>query len=317
MMNFDFSKDENFRGFIVEFYDLNYNLLFSKDYFIKNTERHPDKIEFSLHNPFDRTFWNYQEFFIYKNIEKEFPTLNLNNFKIVLDLGANNGLFIEKILRNGAEKVYGFEPSPNALSNLMHRYGNNDKVTIVNKAVSNNSGKLTFHYHPENSTISAFDKNHITPHLPEHEIIACEVETIRLDEYCDSQNINEIDLIKIDVEGAEYSILNSLNKEFYSKVKNLLIEIHENTDDRVKNLISYLRSCDFDINSFAVGENACSEERLVTSFNGMFLATNKKLSQKLVTVIIPTYNHEKYIEQCVDSVLMQKTNFEFNILIRF
>ena len=80
-------------------------------------------------------------------------------------------------------------------------------------------------------------------------------------------------------------------------------------------MISYLRSCDFDINSFAVGENACSEERLVTSFNGMFLATNKKLSQKLVTVIIPTYNHEKYIEQCVDSVLMQKTNFEFNILI--
>jgi FkbM family methyltransferase len=311
----NFGSREDFRGFIVDFYDLNYKLLFSKEHFIRNTNRHPDKIEFSLHNPFDRTFWNYQEFFIFKNIEKEFPTLNLNNLGTILDLGANNGIFIEKMLRNGAQKIYGFEPSPNALSNLMHRYGSNDKVTIVNKAVSNNSGKLTFYYHPDNSTISAFDKNHIIPHLPENEILSCEVETIKLDEYCASQNIDIIDLIKIDVEGAEYMILNSLNKEFYSKVKNLLVEIHENVNDKVKNLISYLRNCGFEINSFAVGENPCSEEQLLKSHNGMFLATNKNISNKLVTVIIPTYNHEKYIEQCVDSVLMQKNNAEINILI--
>ena len=165
---------------------------------IKNTEKHPDKIEFSLNNPFDRTFWNYQEFFIFKNIEKEFPTLDLNNLDTVLDLGANNGIFIEKMLRHGVNKIYGFEPSPNALSNLRHRYSSNDKVTIVNKAVSNNNGKLTFYYHPDNSTISAFEKSHITPHLPEHEILNCEVETIKLDDYCASQNINDIDLIKID-----------------------------------------------------------------------------------------------------------------------
>lgn len=311
----NFGNCEDFRGFIVDFYDLNYKLLFSKEYFIKNTEKHPDKIEFSLNNPFDRTFWNYQEFFIFKNIEKEFPTLDLNNLDTVLDLGANNGIFIEKMLRHGVNKIYGFEPSPNALSNLRHRYSSNDKVTIINKAVSNNNGKLTFYYHPDNSTISAFEKSHITPHLPEHEILNCEVETIKLDDYCASQNINDIDLIKIDVEGAEYMILNSLNKEFYSKVKNLLVEIHENIDNKAKNLISYLRNCGFEINSFAVGENPCSEDNLLNSYNGMFLATNKNISSKLVTIIVPTYNHEKYIEQCIDSILMQKTNFEFDILI--
>ena len=311
----NFARMEDFRGFIVDFYDLNYKLLFSKEFFIKNTNKYPDKIEFSLRNPFDRTFWNYQEFFVFKNIEREFPTLDLNNLETVLDLGANNGIFIEKMLRSGVKNIYGFEPNPNALYNLAYRYGSNEKVKIINKAISNSSGKLNFYYHPDNSTISAFDKNHITPHLPEHEIINCEVETIRLDEYCASQNLNVIDLIKIDVEGAEYMILNSLNKDFYSKVKNLLVEIHENTNDKVKNLISHLRSCGFEINSFAIGENPCSEAQLLNSAIGMFLATNKNISDKLVTVIIPTFNHEKYIEQCVDSVLMQKNIDKINILI--
>ena len=34
-----------------------------------------------------------------------------------------------------------------------------------------------------------------------------------------------------------------------------------------------------------------------------------------LTVIMPTYNHGKYIKQAVESVLMQKTNFPFQLLI--
>ena len=34
-----------------------------------------------------------------------------------------------------------------------------------------------------------------------------------------------------------------------------------------------------------------------------------------VTVLVTTYNHEKYIAQALDSVLMQKTNFDYEIII--
>lgn len=39
------------------------------------------------------------------------------------------------------------------------------------------------------------------------------------------------------------------------------------------------------------------------------------MSEIMVSVIMPTYNHEHYIEQAVRSVLMQKVNFEYEVLI--
>ncbi len=36
---------------------------------------------------------------------------------------------------------------------------------------------------------------------------------------------------------------------------------------------------------------------------------------KKVSIIVTTYNHEKYIRKCIDSLLMQKTNFEFEVIL--
>lgn len=39
------------------------------------------------------------------------------------------------------------------------------------------------------------------------------------------------------------------------------------------------------------------------------------ISDPLVSVCIVTYNHEGYIGECLDSILNQKTNFKFNIIL--
>ena len=39
------------------------------------------------------------------------------------------------------------------------------------------------------------------------------------------------------------------------------------------------------------------------------------MSLPLVSVCIITYNHEKYIRQCLDGVVMQKTKFPFEVIL--
>lgn len=42
---------------------------------------------------------------------------------------------------------------------------------------------------------------------------------------------------------------------------------------------------------------------------------NNDKNLPLVSVCVQTYNHEKYIAQCLDSILAQKTNFDFEIIV--
>jgi glycosyltransferase involved in cell wall biosynthesis len=48
-----------------------------------------------------------------------------------------------------------------------------------------------------------------------------------------------------------------------------------------------------------------------------YLGQTKPVNQikPLVSVCVITYNHETYIEKCIESILAQKTNFDFEILI--
>jgi glycosyltransferase involved in cell wall biosynthesis len=48
-----------------------------------------------------------------------------------------------------------------------------------------------------------------------------------------------------------------------------------------------------------------------------FLGSDKPVNkiQPLVSVVVPTYQHAAYIRQCLDSILMQKTSFPYEIIV--
>ncbi|EKE26694.1 MAG: hypothetical protein ACD_4C00190G0003 [uncultured bacterium (gcode 4)] len=49
---------------------------------------------------------------------------------------------------------------------------------------------------------------------------------IRLDEYIENNNIQQIDLLKMDIEWAEFDVLLELNDNLFSKIKVIFIEYH-------------------------------------------------------------------------------------------
>ena len=71
-----------------------------------------------------------------------------------------------------------------------------------------------------------------------------ECRLIPLSEVIQKENINQIDLLKIDCEGAEWSVLKGINDEDWSKIKSLVIEVHD-IEGRLENVRKLLQNKGF------------------------------------------------------------------------
>lgn len=129
-----------------------------------------------------------------------------------IDIGANVGNVLREIIHAAPDGQHlAFEPIPNLFNHLQKKYGN--KVKLYNCALSDQEGQTEFHYYRNNPALSGFKERknlgaNGTPHCSlsvEHNILKLKVETKTLDSFI-SPDIH-IDLIKIDVEGAELQVL--------------------------------------------------------------------------------------------------------------
>ena len=120
---------------------------------------------------------------------------------LMLDVGAHHGYAASPFLDKGWD-VVGFEPDPNNRKILIERLGQNDRLTIYDKAVSDESGKIVSFYASDESTgISGLSK-----FRESHEEI-CEVETTTLADVMQASEISQVDFLKIDTEGFDLMVL--------------------------------------------------------------------------------------------------------------
>lgn len=156
---------------------------------------------------------NFRESGETKLIDKliDFYSKNQKNFRL-LDLGANYGEYFNYFLGNKLLKKYEFhvfEPQKKCFLELKNKFGNNKNIFLNNFGISSENKVVPIYFNEEGSGLASLYKRD----LKFYKLNMDDSESIfvkRLDEYIVSHNIEKINLLKIDVEGNELNVLNSL-----------------------------------------------------------------------------------------------------------
>ncbi|HWY37104.1 MAG TPA: FkbM family methyltransferase [Bacteroidia bacterium] len=147
------------------------------------------------------------------------------NSTVIVDVGANTGLFslVAKSL-NPHAKVYAFEPVKRVTDKLKANVAlNGYDIICIEKALSNFDGEAkiydTHHEHTYSVTIN---KNRNLPETPVFETV---IPTQRLATFIEQNNIQHINLIKLDVETHEPEVLAGMGEYLERYRPSLLVEI--------------------------------------------------------------------------------------------
>jgi FkbM family methyltransferase len=168
--------------------------------------------------------------------------IDFSEVKTILDLGSRDG-YQSVEFRNWFPnaKIIAFEANPNQI-NLMHDVTKGYNIDIVPKAVGNYNGKTSFFLCSGNVGGSSLLKigNHTRSRTWYQKEI--EVDVVRVDDWCKENNIVEVDLLWVDVQGAEKIVFEGCG-DILNNVKAICTEVeiaHMYQDSVLKNELDNL-----------------------------------------------------------------------------
>jgi FkbM family methyltransferase len=139
----------------------------------------------------------------------------LPNPMVIFDIGMHHGHTTKEYLENFSEaRIYGFEAEhQNFLSAKKMLKSYQPRLTLIESAVFNVDGKVSFNVNTHDGTHSIFDigKQQYWAGKATTKNIK-QVNSITLDNYCDLNEIGHIDILKMDIQGAELNALKGARK---------------------------------------------------------------------------------------------------------
>lgn len=162
---------------------------------------------------------------------------------VALDCGANNGAFAAWLSQNTRAVVYGFEPDHRLFEALPHL----ERVKFLPYAVAAKKGSISLNLGSSRcSSVRYVEReNQAKVNVP----------AVQLEQFCREQAIESIELIKLDIEGAEIPVLLSASEEFLLKVKQITVEFHDflSRDDipNIRRIIARLKGIGFRVIKFS------------------------------------------------------------------
>ena len=248
-----------------------------KEQLLSQREHHtlPNQIEIAHLNTYE-TEYLYKEIFQDQTYLKH--GIDIPEHACVIDVGANIGMFTLFVLSNSPDaRIYSFEPSPPAFEALETNttlYGKN--VVPFNIGLSDSDGKATFTFYNNSSVFSSFhadqdlDKAAIQT-VVENVLVQSELDQESVDTFSqelmerrlqkqtfscviktlstviEEEQIDTIDLLKVDVEKSELQVLKGIKAEHWPKIRQLVIEVHDTVGPVIEEVTSILTKQGFDV----------------------------------------------------------------------
>lgn len=207
----------------------------------------------------------YREIFLKNSYLKH--GIKLNDNSTVVGVGGNIGMFDLYIKSQcPTAKIYSFEPIPAIYEKLKRNFAQYEVGISINAAIAGHDGFVNFRYYPKSTVFSsssvieqpiaelkkiienqigqessiedADSKDYIEQYIQgrlEKTEIKCT--TVRLNTFVLNNEVAEIDLLKIDAEGLELEIIESISKELWAKIKQVVVEAHGEDLDRIVALL--------------------------------------------------------------------------------
>lgn len=169
---------------------------------------------------------------------------------VYVDIGASYGdtTCIATVAVGRQGKIYAFEPQAKVfqqLATMIKRFGW-DTVTPIQTLVGNTTGDSVFYEHPDKSRLSS-----MSPAWKNVQIAPVSYPITTLDDWVVSQGVRKVDFMKVDVEGAELTVVQGARTVLRTKQPILLMEINNRNRRREKlgytidDLLSELRQAGY------------------------------------------------------------------------
>jgi FkbM family methyltransferase len=155
-----------------------------------------------------------------KTLRLNYP---LTNDSLVFDLGGYKGDWANSIYQKYECNIFIFEPIPFLVEEMKVRFKDNEKIKIFPFALSDENKSMNIFLSNDGSS---FNTNFSS------ESIECKVVSIK--DFINENNINQVDLIKINIEGDEYNVLkNLLENNLISIFTDIQVQFHSFIDGAV------------------------------------------------------------------------------------
>ena len=230
---------------------------------IKFTEKHKT----TLHCNYNGTKFNFKietladlNALIEVFYDEEYNWFPVDQPSVIIDLGAHIGdtaVYYHTHFPNA--KIIAVEPMPENYQLLdMNIFENNlTDVFTYQLAISNKTNDIVLHTDQENnwhSTASVVPGNWTGT----QNTIPITVATKTLDYFIDQAltqfNVKYIDLLKVDIEGAEQAVLIQGKKQLKDNVKFINCEFHPHSEQNIQKLVKTLEEINFKVTLFRKGK---------------------------------------------------------------